>query len=228
MSDSAEETTLLYLIRHGATPSNEAVPYVLQGSGIDQSLSETGRWQASRLADFLSHIHLDAVYSSGLKRAKETAEAIASPHGINPETVEGIHEVHVGRWEGMGWAEIMEKHPEEHRVFMTNPGETPYLDGESYVDVQRRSEPAIQSVVDRHRGGRVAVIAHNVVNRAFLAPLLGRPMREAKEIRQANTGVNVIECTAEGYRLRTVNACFHLDHPFPASDRTEPATGAKS
>ena len=71
------ETTQLFLVRHGATEANERRPYVLQGNGINFSLSETGRAQARSVGRFLSKFKVEAVYSSPLLRAVETATEIA-------------------------------------------------------------------------------------------------------------------------------------------------------
>ena len=204
------DTTWLYLIRHGATAANERQPYILQGSGIDLPLSETGRRQAESVARFLAAFPLAHIYASPLKRAIETAEAIAAHHQADVTAIEGIQECHVGRWESMDWDSIMREFPEAYRAFIENPADTPYLGGESYADVLRRSRSAIDALWERHRGQTIAVVAHNVVNRAYLSHLLGLDLRKAKDIRQSNTGVNVIRHKAGTTELVTLNAEFHL------------------
>ena len=204
-------TTTLYLVRHGATPSNEQRPYVLQGRGIDLSLSETGRRQASAVGEFFRNVTLHHVYSSGMARAVETARQIATPHQLEPKPIDNLAEVDVGRWEGMAWETIMRDYSEEYRRFMENPAEHAYLGGESYSDVLERVRPVFADLIDRHAGESIAVVAHNVVNRVYLAWLLGLELRKAKDLRQGNACVNVIERKEGGPILRTMNACFHLD-----------------
>jgi broad specificity phosphatase PhoE len=63
----------------------------------------------------------------------------------------------------------------------------------------------------RHRGETIAVVAHNVVNRAILAPLLGIDLKLAKDIQQVNTGVNLIKVSAEKAKVVMLNALFHLE-----------------
>jgi broad specificity phosphatase PhoE len=87
--------TTLLLIRHGATPANEQRPRILQGSAIDQSLSERGQRQAQDVASYLADRKIDAIYSSSLKRAVETAQKIAEYHDCELQTIDGIQEVNV-------------------------------------------------------------------------------------------------------------------------------------
>ncbi|WP_298869219.1 histidine phosphatase family protein [uncultured Gimesia sp.] len=203
--------TNLLLIRHGATPPNEQRPYILQGCGIDPSLSESGQKQAAALSEFLSrNSAIQHVYCSPMIRAKETALAISERFGLIPQEIPEIHECDVGLWEGKSWDIIMQEYPEEYRAFMEDSSQNRYAGGESYHDVLDRSEPAIQSVLERHPGETVAIVAHNVVNRVYLAKLLGLEIKRAKEITQTNTGINIIRHKQGETRLVTMNAIFHL------------------
>ena len=173
-------TTTLYLIRHGATDANLARPYILQGRGVDLNLNATGRAQAAAVGEFLKTRKLNHVYCSVLKRAVETAQAVAHPHGFEPERLEDITECNVGQWEGMDWDSIALKHPEEFRLFNEDPAESPYLGGECYRDVLTRVAPAFQCLLEKHAGETIAVVAHNIVNRVYTAHLLGLELRKAK------------------------------------------------
>ena len=204
-------STYLYLIRHGATVANEQRPYVLQGRGIDLPLSPTGRRQAEAVADFLAEFPLSAVYSSTMRRAAETAESIASRHGLLPTTVAHLQECDVGRWEGLDWETIMREHAESYHAFMNDPAENPYLGGESYGDVLRRIVPVFDELMQRHAGRSIAVVAHNVVNRVYVAHLLGLDLRRARDLQQKNTCINVIRQRGGETRLLTMNSCFHLN-----------------
>ena len=204
-------TTTLLLVRHGATEANERVPYILQGDGIDLPLSATGRAQAESVGRFLSDVSISAVYSSGMVRAHETAAAIAGPHGLEVRTAEGIREVNVGAWEGMNWGDIEAGHPAEYAAFRANPGHVAYLEGESYAAVLARAAPAFGKLFERHAGERFVVVAHNVVNRAYLSALLGMPLDRAADLRQHNACVNVLTHAAgEAPRVQSVNQNRHV------------------
>lgn len=204
------DATLLLLVRHGATTANEQKPYILQGNSIDLPLSQNGQRQAASVARFLAEFPLKHVYSSTMLRARETAGLIAQHHGLQPRTVDGIVECGVGAWEGMDWESIAQKYPEECRRFQENPAEVPYLGGESYGDVLRRVEPVFEHLLEQHRGETIVVVAHNVVNRVWVARLLGLDIKRAKELHQHNCCVNVIQRDPLGTRLLTMNSMFHL------------------
>jgi broad specificity phosphatase PhoE len=204
------QTTLLYLIRHGATDANERRPYILQGRGLDGPLSERGERQAASVARLLAEFQIDAICSSPLRRAMQTAEAIAGSHGLEVQTESAITECDVGAWEGMDWGSIESEFPEAYRDFRRDSATSPYLRGESYRDVQQRVMPAIDRLLEQHSGKLLVVVAHNVVNRAYLAGLMGLDLSRATGIRQLNCGVNVIRRLDDQTELLTLNAHFHL------------------
>lgn len=205
------DTTHLFLLRHGATSANEQRPYILQGNGINAGLSERGRRQALAVGEFFRDFAIGHVYASPMVRAVETATEVARHHGLDVVPLELLVECHVGRWEGMDWETILREFPDEYGAFMANPGEVCYLGGESYGDVLRRVRPIFQELLERHTGEAIVVVAHNVVNRVYLADLLQMDLRLAKDIRQVNTGINVIRYHQGETSLVTMNAAFHLD-----------------
>ena len=200
----------LYLIRHAATANNEQRPSRLQGRRSNPPLTPSGLVQAQRTAAQLSRLPLSAIYSSPLVRARQTAEAIARPHQLPVQEVQDLIEVDVGIWEGSTWEDIARDYPVEYRRFMTTPGTQPYVGGENLGQVQQRVTPAIERLMQQHRGKRIAVIAHNVVNRAFLSTLLQLPIDAARSIVQDNCGINIIRLREDQLQLRTCNATLHL------------------
>ena len=207
----ASDETLLYLVRHGATPANEQRPYVLQGHGIDTSLSDTGRKQATAVAGFLATRPVDVVLTSPMKRARETARLIARPHQRDVGVLETITECDVGHWEGRDWDSIMRDDPDAYQRFMEDPSRNGYPEGESYGDVLERVGPVLDDVLRQYRGQSVVVVAHNIVNRVYVARLMGWPLAQAREIRQDNTGINVIRGRDDETTLISFNVRFHLD-----------------
>lgn len=209
---AGEPITQLYLVRHGATEANDRVPFILQGCGIDLSLSGRGAEQAEALARFFSGLNdpFHGVYSSRMIRAQETAATIAAAIGQTPVALEHLQECDVGRWEGMDWGSIRREFPDEHRRFHDDPDQHGYLEGESYGDVLRRAWPVIDHLLARHAGERIVVVAHNVVNRVLVAKLLGLEIRRAMGLHQGNGCVNLIRRRGERTELVTYNALFHL------------------
>ena len=204
--------TTLYLIRHGATPANESRPRILQGSGVDESLSQTGQKQAELVAEYLSAFPIDAIFSSPLKRAGETAQAIAARHGLTVATVEEIREVNVGRWERMDWASIEREFPEQYQLYVQDPATYGYFGGECTKEVVARTSPAFDELLRANVGRTIAVVAHSVVNRTWLTTLLGLDLNESTSVPQDNCCINVIEHDGQRTRLVTLNSTLHMQN----------------
>ncbi len=205
-----QSSTWIYLVRHGATDNNLANPPRLQGWRTDPALSDEGRRQARKTGLFLADSGLDVVFSSPLERARQTAEAIAWPHGLEVNLFEPLTEVDVGDWEGHSWVEVEAKWPEEYRAFVEDPGVNPYAGGESFQMVQDRVFPAMTQLAEENVGRRLAVVAHNVVNRSFLSSLLGSPLKNYRLVPQSNCGVNLLRYKSGKWKLITTNGMFHL------------------
>jgi broad specificity phosphatase PhoE len=210
----APDPCWLYLIRHGATENNRADPPRLQGRRTDPGLSDEGHHQARQTGRFLAEFPVDAVYSSPLLRARQTAEAIAEPHGLCVQVVEALIEVDVGAWEGRSWEEIQQTDPEAYHAFMTDATVNPYLGGEDLRTVLDRAAPAFQQLVADNPGRLIVTVAHNVVNRAYLAHRMGIPVARYRSIPQDNCGLTLL-CYREGQmKVVTINGVFHLN-PAP-------------
>lgn len=204
-------TTTIYLLRHGATAANIANPPILQGRGMDLPLSETGTAQVQKAAVALQPVRLSAIYASPLLRARESAEIIAAPHRLAVATHDLLTEVNVGKWEGRSWGEIRVTDAEAYRQFQDDPGQFGYLGGETLTQVFERVKPAFAEIAAAHTGQTIAIVAHNVVNRAYLAGLLGVPMSRARNIVQGNACINVLHLSPGETTVVTVNSTLHLE-----------------
>lgn len=202
---------LAYLVRHGATANNTLRPPRLQGRGLDCAISDVGQQQAHRTAARLAPLPFARVVSSPMLRARQTAEAIAALHGLTVEVVPELVEVDVGRWEGLTWAEAERIDPAAYRGFTTDPGMNPYSGGENLSHVLARVRPVVERLLGESAGQLVAIVAHNVVNRVYLADLLAVPLAEYRRIAQNNCCINILQHAAGQTRLVTMNAVDHLE-----------------
>lgn len=203
--------TLVYLLRHGATAPNREVPYRLQGRTLNPELDEIGTNQAMLLGQALKLIKLTQIYTSPLIRARQTAGILARPHDMQPVIIDDLVEASMGEWEGLTWDAAKASHPDHHAAFFKNPGTVRYPGGESFLDCQQRMLPAIAALAKAHPGERIAVMSHNVANRGYLAGLLGVPIDRAREIRQANCGINIISYDGANAVVETLNSTLHLE-----------------
>jgi 2,3-bisphosphoglycerate-dependent phosphoglycerate mutase len=138
--------TTLLLVRHGETDWNRELR--IQGSS-DTDLNEIGRRQAHELAAELADVELDAVYSSGLQRARETAEIVTAGRGLEVRIDEDLRERGFGSWEGLTRAEIAERFPDiQHH------------DGETDDELRGRVLRAVERIAAAHEGAQVLVVSH--------------------------------------------------------------------
>jgi broad specificity phosphatase PhoE len=207
----ADDTCWCYLVRHGATANNAARPPRLQGRRTDPGLSEEGIEQAAMLGGFLAEDRIDAVYASPLLRTRETATAVAEAHEAPIEIADGLIEVDVGQWESMAWDDIQRAHPEAYERFMADASVHPYLGGENLSTVQARVVPVIEKILAANAGRIIVVVAHNVVNRCYLAHQLALPLARYRNIPQDNCGVNLLHHRDGKTKVVTINGVSHLD-----------------
>lgn len=154
---SVEPVTKLLLVRHGETDWNLARR--VQGH-TDRPLNDTGRAQARALADELRDVALDAVYSSDLSRAEETARILAGRLGLPVGTLLELRERSFGTWEGLTDTEVFERFPEARR------GQ--WGDGETTEELDERVLAALRRIARDHPGGTVLVVAHGGPLRSVL------------------------------------------------------------
>jgi len=202
--------TILYLMRHGATEANLAQPARLQGRRHNPPLARLGVRQAEATRDFLAIRPIDHCYCSPLLRAVQTAAIVAAPHGLSPEPLEDLTECDIGRWEGLDWQTIRYLDAESYQRFMANPGQFGYPGGESFGDVYQRVSAALETLLEKHAGESILIVAHHVVNRTYLAGLLGLTPDQARQVTLDNCGISVVVREGQQTAINTLNAAFHL------------------
>src|SRR5215468_4079473 len=174
--------TTMYLIRHGATEANLARPARLQGRRHNSPLARLGVRQAEATRDFLAIRPIDHCYCSPLLRAVQTAAIVAAPHGLSPQPLDALTECDVGRWEGLDWQTVRYLDADGFQRFHANPAEFGYPGGESLATVHDRVMPCLEDLLRRHAGETILVVAHHVVNRTYLARLLGLGPERARQV----------------------------------------------
>ncbi len=135
-----------------------------------------GRAQARALAEELAGVGLDAVYSSDLRRALETAQAVASAQGLPVVPDEALREIDVGEWTGLTTDEIKDRFPagwERHSA-----GGDGWAEGETHAAMSARITAATARIAAAHPGGQILCVLHGGVIRALLARASSMPLAE--------------------------------------------------
>jgi broad specificity phosphatase PhoE len=170
----------IILVRHGETAWN--VEEVFRGR-LDIELNERGIKQAELLAESLSELKIEAVYSSPLKRALKTAEVIARRQRLEVRVSPGLIDGDFGQWQGLSLKEVRNKYTELYEQWATSPQLVKIPGGESLDEVRERALKVVDGVVAEH-GGRVVLVSHRVVNKVLICALLGLDNSHFWNIRQ--------------------------------------------
>jgi broad specificity phosphatase PhoE len=203
-------------VRHGATQLTAENRF---SGAVGVDLSEEGRAQVRRLAERLASDHVAAVYTSPLSRAVETAQILATPHGLAPIHEDGLREIGHGRWEGLTRREVEERFPGEYDAWEADPFTFAPVDGETGLEVLARALPVIRRIVLAHEGSTVLVTSHKATLRLVLASLLGMDARGYRDrLDQSPACLNVVDFKDPARaRLMLFNDVSHYtDHPRAA------------
>jgi broad specificity phosphatase PhoE/ribonuclease HI len=166
------EPTTTVLLRHGETPLSVERRFAGRG---DIPLTETGKLQAKAAAQRLAaRGGADLIVTSPLQRARLTADAVAAATGAPVQVDDGWIEADFGEWEGLSYAEAMQRWPDEVTAWMQDTSVAP-PGGESFAAAGRRVLAALNRLLDRAEPGRVVVVSHvtpmkTVLRHALLAP----------------------------------------------------------
>ena len=188
--------TKLIVVRHGQSESNLAQIFTGQG---DTLLTELGKRQAQNTARFLREIPIDAIYSSDLSRAVETARPTAEAHGLPVHAEPLLREIHAGEWEGHTYAYLQEHDPQGYDLWRTDIGRAQPAGGESVVELASRVYRCVDALIERHRGGCIAVFTHATPLRVLGARWHGYAPEESGRLPfGGNASVSMVEISDDG------------------------------
>jgi broad specificity phosphatase PhoE len=205
----AEEVAELLLIRHGqqVIDPNGAV-----GELIDPPLSEQGEQQARLVGEGLSTTHLDAVYCSPLRRAKQTAEAIASHHQLELTVLDDLREIELFRdipadqklrdYLGVPLLKAVRQRMLQERSWDVYPA------SESSHDFKKRTINAIESVIATHPTSRIAIVCHGGVINAYVGHVTRSPLDMM--FRPGHTSISSVLAGDDRRVLSSLNDMTHL------------------
>jgi len=180
----------IILARHGETDLNAGE--IFRGR-VDVDLNEAGIKQAELLGNYLGNERIDLVYSSPLKRAVKTAEAIARPHNLEVNVAENLIDFDYGEWQGLPLREVREKYGELYRDWQDTPEQVRVPGGESLEDVRSRTMAFIEDAVMRFSEGKIVFVSHRVVHKVLIN-LLGLGNAHFWNVRLDTCGITRFIC----------------------------------
>jgi len=206
--------TRLFLIRHGQSAGNAEGRF---GGHGPTPLSELGRHQAEATAEALAKDGVNAIYSSDLDRAVQTAEPLARLLNIPVRTTRAFRERNVGVLEGLTFDESREHHPKDYYALVNRNVHHVITKGESYRHLLRRATGELWEILRNHQGQRIAIYSHTGAICFLTLHLMGAINRTTKQtpwLVTSNCGINRFEVRGRNnVRVLALNDTRHLIQP---------------
>ena len=194
----------ILLVRHGATDWN--LERRCQGSS-DRDLSEVGIRQAEQIASLLSGEDIQAIYSSHLRRARQTAEYISQPHDLPVLIEEDVRELDHGHLEGLTFNQIKQNYAEFLLRWRSEPAEIRVPGGERLADVAERAWNGLNQIVQRHSDAeRILVVSHNFPIVGIVCRVTGTDLNQYRSFHVDPCGVTRLGYDAGCWNLTEVNS----------------------
>jgi glucosyl-3-phosphoglycerate phosphatase len=206
--------TRLIIWRHGNTDWNAG--HRVQGQ-TDVPLNDLGLRQAAEAAELLVKFRPDAIVSSDLRRAADTAAALASLTGHKVEHDERLRERYFGAWQGLTMAEVMVAHPVQHARWLAGRDDVGG-DVETLSDLGKRVCEALQAAAElAPPGGTVVVATHGAAARQGIGHLLGWPQEQLRTLRALQNchWVELTHDNTRGWQVAAYNVGVFSDRPVP-------------
>lgn len=204
--------TLIYAIRHGETAWNKATR--IQGQ-LDIPLNETGLRQADAVGLALAETAIDALYTSDLLRAVQTATPLARAKGLKVIPVQGLRERHFGVWQGETYGEIEHKYPREYARWREREPTFAVEGAENLIAFQARMAQALQTLAQAHPGQTIAVFTHGGCLDILYRLATGLALEAPRTWPISNAVVNRLryshDADVPGLRLESWAEASHLD-----------------
>ena len=200
----------LILIRHGETEWNKQRR--IQGCRSDTRLSPKGLEEADRLAAVLRKERIDAIYSSPMKRAAETAQIIAEACKLPVQVLVELREIDAGQLDGLFERELTGSYETAWKELRDGNASTPLPGGESLQDLQKRTSWAVDRLLEKHIDGTAVVVAHLLVNLVIVCRALDINLSQIAHLKQAPASITILELTTQGNSLLLLNDTCHLQH----------------
>ena len=206
---------LLFLVRHGRSDqTSRAVTETPRGPQWDPPLDDVGRRQAELLARrlLLMSPQPAVVYSSTMRRARQTVAPYASRTGVEVRFDDALIEANVGAWEALSFEEIVASDEEILHRFRDQDAVWRYAPRAEGIEALRlRVHDAIEGILERHRAGNVVVVAHGGVINAYVGEVLG--LDQEMFFLPENTSLNSLVVEGRRRRVRFLNDDRHLVQP---------------
>jgi probable phosphoglycerate mutase len=204
--------TTIILCRHGESEGNRDARF---GGHGPTPLTERGRAQAAATGAALARLGADAIYSSDLIRAQQTAQLIAEPLGLAVESTPALRERSVGMFTGLSFEEARARFPNDYAALLQREPDACPPGGETYLQCRDRAVLFVEHAMSQHAGKRIVLVSHHLTLYQLLLHVFGvdRNQREPRfYVRIDNCSLHRIERYDDGvWQVLSLNDCAHLE-----------------
>jgi phosphoserine phosphatase len=199
-------TKILY-VRHGETDWNKENR--IQGQS-DTKLNKLGKEQAKKIAERLKNEKIDAIYTSTLSRAIETAKEINKYHKLKIQKSKELNEINFGVFEGKTWEEIEEKYPKTMGERKKDVYYHKFSKGENYDELWKRIYKKILEIEKKHPKENVLIVGHGGAKITLMMNFLKKTYYEVRKYKIKNTSITIFDIEKGKVEFHTINDHAHL------------------
>jgi probable phosphoglycerate mutase len=208
----------LYMVRHGQTAASRENRF---SGSTDPPLTAVGEAMAEAFAQAYASLRWDAIYTSPMLRARQTAEALVRLTGVQPVIEDGLKEIAYGEWEGLRQEDVKERWPEAFEYWADDVASRGTPGGETAFNVAARAMRVVDAIRFRHRQGNVLIVSHKATLRVITCALLGLDVRLFRErIAQPVSAVTMFKVTSTTAMLAVHGDRSHLSEDLKNQEGT--------
>ena len=218
-STSSASSTKVILVRHGRTTYNEQQKY--QGSSDESVLTAKGLRDAFSTGLALLQYDFDAIYTSPLKRVRQTTNEIFAAlkaYNNSPPVYSDrlLTEIGMSYWQGLYYQEVKEKFPQAYNCWQNMPHLFSFENIYPVLELFEKARLFWQKVLSQHHEQTILIVAHGGTNRALISTAIGLQPENYHSLQQSNCGISCLEFTSRNNgKLKYLNATYHLGETLP-------------
>ena len=195
---------MIIFLRHGQAENN--TKRILAGRTEGVPLTKTGVEQAERIAKYLKHMDISAIYSSPIERASNTAKIVADYNSLSYELDDRLIEIEMGKFTRMNYDDMFAKHGNVFLKFYENDPIIAKCEVETFAEVQKRVIDMVEYIVKKHKNQNVVLVTHMDPIKSMLSTIMDLKPKTLFELIIANASLTIIKEQDKKFYLSAINA----------------------
>lgn len=219
-SVSSTSSTKVILVRHARTTYNEQGRY--QGNSDESILTPKGHQDAYATGLALQQYNFDAIYTSPLKRVRQTTQeiftALKDRDNVPPVYSDRLlTEICMFHWQGLSYQEVKEKFAEDYNCWQNTPHLFSLSNVSPVLELFEKAKLFWQKIFNQHHGQTILIVAHGGTNRALIGTAVGLKPENYHSLQQSNCGISCLEFNSDNNfgELQYLNDTYHLGETLP-------------